>query len=200
LLVDRTRGLERAVRDALAGSRFAVATVVPDAEAVLMAEAPAALALVCCDNAPGRPGELSVLGELVPELSAVAILSAVGRQAVRRALVAGARGVVSERDLATMLVTCLEAAACGLVAVPAERAAELDRPVLSHREKQALWLAAQGMSNSQIAARLLVAESTIKSHLSASFRKLGVRSRSEAAALVLDRAMAADLGMSAVPC
>jgi DNA-binding CsgD family transcriptional regulator len=56
----------------------------------------------------------------------------------------------------------------------------------SLREKQVLQLVADGLTNAEIACRLFLSESTVKSHLSSSFRKLGVSSRSEAAAVVLD--------------
>jgi DNA-binding NarL/FixJ family response regulator len=58
--------------------------------------------------------------------------------------------------------------------------------VLSHREREILELVATGLTNRQIADRLFVAESTVKSHLSSSLHKLDVRSRAEAAALLLD--------------
>jgi DNA-binding CsgD family transcriptional regulator len=57
---------------------------------------------------------------------------------------------------------------------------------LSYREKQILGLVVLGLTNRQIADRLFVAESTVKTHLSSSLRKLDARSRAEAAALVLD--------------
>jgi DNA-binding NarL/FixJ family response regulator len=58
--------------------------------------------------------------------------------------------------------------------------------VLSSREKQVLGLVVMGYMNSQIAAQLFLAESTVKSHLSSAFDKLGVRSRHEAVARILD--------------
>jgi DNA-binding NarL/FixJ family response regulator len=57
-------------------------------------------------------------------------------------------------------------------------------PALSYREKEVLELAAGGLTNSQIASRLFLAESTVKTHLSSVFRRLGVSSRREAAALI----------------
>jgi DNA-binding NarL/FixJ family response regulator len=59
-------------------------------------------------------------------------------------------------------------------------------PVLSTREKQILGLVVMGYMNSQIATTLFLAESTVKSHLSSAFGKLGVRSRNEAVSLILD--------------
>ena len=44
----------------------------------------------------------------------------------------------------------------------------------------------EGAPNRQIADRLFLAESTVKSHLASAFQKLGVRSRKEAAALLVD--------------
>ena len=43
-----------------------------------------------------------------------------------------------------------------------------------------------GFSNAEIARKLFVTEATVKSHLSSSFAKLGVRSRAEATARILD--------------
>src|SRR3954447_4277092 len=57
---------------------------------------------------------------------------------------------------------------------------------LLHREKQVLALVAMGYTNGEVAAKLCLAESTVKTHLSSCFDKLGVRSRREAAALVAD--------------
>jgi hypothetical protein len=40
------------------------------------------------------------------------------------------------------------------------------------------------MTNAQIASRFFIAESTVKTHLSSAFRRMGVHSRREAAALI----------------
>ncbi|MGI8730479.1 MAG: helix-turn-helix domain-containing protein, partial [Solirubrobacteraceae bacterium] len=73
---------------------------------------------------------------------------------------------------------------------------EIDRPTLSGREKQVLSMVVMGLSNKVIAARLFLAESTVKCHLSSAFSKLGVRSRNEAADLILHSG--AELGLGPI--
>lgn len=53
--------------------------------------------------------------------------------------------------------------------------------LLSTREKQVALLVAEGASNQQIADRLLVAERTIKSHLTTIFKKTGIKDRTQLA-------------------
>jgi DNA-binding NarL/FixJ family response regulator len=55
---------------------------------------------------------------------------------------------------------------------------------LSTRETEIVQLISEGCSNRQIARRLSIAESTVKSHLSSALGKLGVRSRGEAVSVV----------------
>jgi DNA-binding NarL/FixJ family response regulator len=96
----------------------------------------------------------------------------------------GADGVVLERDLDTVLGPVARAAAAGQVSVPAELRHPIQRPALSHRERQILGLAVAGLTNAQIASRFYISESTVKTHLSSAFRRLGVHSRREAAAVI----------------
>ncbi len=55
--------------------------------------------------------------------------------------------------------------------------------LLSRRERDVMHLAAQGMTNGQIASELAVSTHVVKFHLSSVYRKLGVANRTEAAAL-----------------
>lgn len=59
------------------------------------------------------------------------------------------------------------------------------RSVLSPRELAVLALAAEGRTNTSAAAELGVSVHAVKFHLASIYRKLGVRNRTEAAAVFL---------------
>ncbi len=61
----------------------------------------------------------------------------------------------------------------------ATRAEEIEQP-LSEREIEILRLAKRGLPNPQIAQALHISPGTVRNHLCASYRKLGVHSRHEA--------------------
>jgi DNA-binding NarL/FixJ family response regulator len=84
------------------------------------------------------------------------------------------------------------------------REEDREPPLLSHREREILALAVTGLTNRQIAARLHVTQSTVKTHLSWAFGRLGVHSRGEAALVLacdekLRRDVLAALDRSAAP-
>ena len=114
---------------------------------------------------------------------------------------AGVRGFLPRRSGAQRLVdgvralarheAALDPAATShlvrhLTASPQARSAPvlgtLDR--LTDRQREVAELVAQGMSNEEIAGRLFLSLATVKSHLTASMRRIGVRSRTELAILV----------------
>jgi two-component system response regulator DesR len=98
----------------------------------------------------------------------------------------GAQAIVLDSQVATALVPAVRAANGGLVCVPTELSASMERGPLTRRQREVLRLAAEGRGNAEIAHDLYLSESTVKAHLSAAFAKVGVRSRSEASALMLD--------------
>ena len=105
---------------------------------------------------------------------------------VRRALEEGAAGVVARAELGTVLGPALAAVRAGLTVVPREHAKQVVRPALSHRERQVLALMTEGRTNAEIARALILAESTVKCHVSTAYAKLGVGSRREASALATE--------------
>jgi DNA-binding NarL/FixJ family response regulator len=120
-----------------------------------------------------------------PDAGIVVLVAVATPPETRRLLAAGADALVLEDEREEVLPAAVRSAAVGQISVPRPLRVALEPPMLSHRELQIVALAATGCTNAQIAERLCFAESTIKAHLSSVFRRLGVRSRREAAAAVL---------------
>ncbi len=130
-----------------------------------------------------------------PKLAIIVISPPVTGTGVRRALDAGADAIVFEPEIETTLAVTALAVASGQSVVPRKLRASVERPAFSHRERQVLALVSRGLTNSEIAERLLLAQSTVKSHLSSAFTKLGIRSRKEVTALLLDPEQAQAVGL-----
>jgi DNA-binding NarL/FixJ family response regulator len=108
------------------------------------------------------------------------------RHGARTALNAGAAAYVPEEHAGAALALAVRAAVAGLVCVPRATRSVVVKPTFSQREKEVLGLLVGGLTNAQIAGRLYLAESTVKTHLASAFTKLGVRSRRDAVTLLLD--------------
>jgi DNA-binding NarL/FixJ family response regulator len=137
-------------------------------------------------SATRRTSVIRRLRRDLPAARVVVVCPPGSEQGVRRALEAGADGFVLESDVETALTPTVLAVGAGQVSVPRDRRQAIGRPSLSHREKQILGFVVVGRTNAEIAGRLYLAESTIKSHLSSAFSKLGVASRNDAVARILD--------------
>jgi DNA-binding NarL/FixJ family response regulator len=126
----------------------------------------------------------SVLGSETGRI--VAVSPGCRALALRRAVRAGADAVVLEQLLEDALAPAVRAVAAGLSVVPSALRNGTQRLAFSHREREVLRLAVTGHTNCEIASTLFLAESTVKSHLSSAYRKLGAGSRSEAASMIFD--------------
>lgn len=169
----------------LSGSRFAKTS-------------PSLVVLWVEDTVSGLAGCIETLTRRFTQTAVIAVCSSIERWDVRAALGAGAAGVVLVAELDSSLGPCVQAARADQICVPRAHWRQIEPPVLSLREKQTLGLVVMGFTNGQIAQQLFLAESTVKSHLSSAFGKLGVRSRNEAVNLILDPERGLGMGILAL--
>jgi NarL family two-component system response regulator LiaR len=129
-----------------------------------------------------------------PQVQVLMLTSFKEGDLIRNALEAGAIGYLLKDVSADELVRAIRAAHAGRVTLSPEAAQALVQitqqlPIpgfdLTEREREVLTLMVEGLNNTQIAGRLTVSPSTIKSHVSNILSKLGVASRTEAVTLAL---------------
>ena len=121
-----------------------------------------------------------------PAVRVVVVLPSPSARLARRLIDAGADGVVAAEDEADRLDATLSAVRSGQVCLPREARRAAQRPQLTNREKQVLSLLVLGLTNGEIARQLVVGETTVKTHVSSSLRKLGATSRAEAQRMIAD--------------
>jgi DNA-binding NarL/FixJ family response regulator len=134
------------------------------------------------------------LRERDPEIRVIALTTYDDEQSVVQALRAGARGYLTKDAGAEEIRQALEAVVRGEAAIdPAVQRHLVDALAtggpatagtlpdgLTPREAEVLSLIAEGLSNAEIAHRLVVSEATVKSHINHLFTKIGARDRAQA--------------------
>ena len=127
-----------------------------------------------------------------PSIRIVVLTSFSDRDRVLAAIDAGASGYqLKDADTEILLASIRNAAAGQAPFDPrvtrevllSRTAPPSDAPELTQREQEVLQLLGGGMLNKQIARRLGIAESTVKSHLTNIFQRIGVTDRTQAALL-----------------
>ena len=188
--------LARRIRAALERDDIDVVAKAENVEG-LADEAAAANTIVLAGGTTATSRRALILGsrERFPGVPMVLVAS-LSANGARKAVDAGASGVVLEAAVEAALAETVRAVRAGQLVVP-HRLGYAIRPPLSHREKQTLALVASGLTNREIAGRLYLAESTVKTHIASILAKLGVGSRAEATALVFD--LDSNLGPSILP-
>ena len=125
----------------------------------------------------------------LPDVEVIALTSVLEDASVTGAVRAGAIGYLLKDTEAEELHRAIRGAADGRVQLAPEATTRLIREVrapespeaLTERETEILKLLARGRANKQIASDIFVEEKTVKAHVSSILRKLGVRSRTQAA-------------------
>ncbi|MCC2030323.1 response regulator transcription factor [Microbacterium sp. YMB-B2] len=124
----------------------------------------------------------------MPNPPAVVILTTFDHDAqIIRAIEAGAAGyLLKDVDNDTIVSAISDAAAGAMVLTPGGdsriiAALRAPRVTLTDRERDVLMLVDEGAANKEIASRLFISESTVKTHVVHLLEKLGVASRAAAA-------------------
>jgi two-component system, NarL family, response regulator LiaR len=134
--------------------------------------------------------------EVFPHIQVIALTSFREEDLVQGVLQAGAISYLLKNVSADKLAEAIRAAYQGRATLAPEAtqvliqaATKPARPSydLTPRESEVLALMSQGMSNPQIAHKLVVSQSTVKFHVSSVLSKLGANSRTEAVALALQQ-------------
>jgi DNA-binding NarL/FixJ family response regulator len=145
------------------------------------------------ERAAASEPDYSDLRAALPDAVIVAMCPA-ERERLHRLVWAGVDGIILDPGADAVVGPAVRNALAGYQVVPRTLRAALQPPPLTSRERQMLALVVEGLTNREIAARLYLAESTVKRHLSSTFRRLGVSSRREAVAAVLSAEPSFGLG------
>lgn len=141
---------------------------------------------------PGVHGleALSALRETAASAAVVVLSSQDDPATIRAAIDAGAAGFIPKSSTQQVLIAALRLVLAGGSYLPPHlleytpsapaRNADAALAALSERQRETLMCAVQGKANKVIARELDISEATVKAHLSAAFRTLGVRNRTEA--------------------
>ena len=150
------------------------------------------------------------LAETHPGIGVVALTTYADDETIVAALQAGARGYLTKDAGAEQIRSAVERVAAGEAAIdPAVQRQLIDRgparrPAppcpdgdelpdgLTPREAEVLELIAAGLSNGEIADRLVVSGATVKSHVNHLFAKIGARDRAQAVAYAYQHELVAD--------
>jgi NarL family two-component system response regulator LiaR len=136
--------------------------------------------------------------EACPGTRVVALTSFTDEGLVEDTLRAGAIGYLMKNVSADQLADAVRAAHSGRSTLAPEAADVLVRAVaapkatadnLSQREREVLALMAEGLTNADIAGRLVIGVSTVKTHVSSIMAKLGVATRTEACSVAIRRGL-----------
>ena len=187
-----------------AALRQAVSQAVPDAEVVEVESIKALQAaveqtpdadLVLLDlNMPGAHGfsGLVFMRGQYPGLPVVVVSGSEDLQVMRRTIDYGASGFIPKSAPLPEITDAIQAVLEGDMWLPEGVAEKLEQmqaentdfsdrlASLTPQQFRVLGMLAEGMLNKQIAYDLDVSEATIKAHITAVFRKLGVRNRTQA--------------------
>jgi DNA-binding NarL/FixJ family response regulator len=126
-----------------------------------------------------------------PDARVIVLTAFEGDMEVRRALKAGARGYMLKTMPPRQMLDMIRQVHAGKKCVPAKIAAglaeHLGDEALSQREVEVLQQVAAGHRNREIAAKLFIADETVKVHVKHIMDKLDARDRTQSVAIAVRR-------------
>jgi DNA-binding NarL/FixJ family response regulator len=152
--------------------------------------------ILCANRLEGLSERVKFYQELSPDAPPIVVFGPqLDLPLARDALQAGASGFVHAQMTPDQLVRAVTVAARGELVAPRELLRYVltndhsgDLASLSVRQREILGYVVEGLSNAEIGRRLYLSESTIKQHLRAIYKVLGVRNRTEAAKTMREQA------------
>jgi two-component system, NarL family, response regulator LiaR len=134
-----------------------------------------------------------------PAVRVIALTSFQDKELVQDAIQAGAIGYLLKNVSGDELTEAIRKAYGGQPTLAPEAVQALIQPAsvpdalgadLTRREQEVLALLTKGMSNPEIAQRLVISRATVKVHVSSILSKLGVANRAEAISLAIEHKLA----------
>jgi DNA-binding NarL/FixJ family response regulator len=142
----------------------------------------------CADSVEDVSNGIGRIRELHPDASVLVFSVHVNLPLAHAAIQLGARGFVHAGMSPTQIARVVKVASQGEMVAPRQlleyllaQEDSVDPNVLTPRQQEILELVVDGLSNAEIVNRLYLSESTVKQHLRAAYKLLGVNNRTEAA-------------------
>lgn len=145
------------------------------------------LAIVDTDDPLTGPSAVADLRRAYPKLKILLLCEVASRAVINCAIDEQAEGVVLKSDPAEEVIVALGHVLAGRAVMPAgwyqaslEPEPDARLVGLSEREREVLDLAVHGMTNREIAERLVISQNTVKYHLRTIYSRLKVHNRVQA--------------------
>ena len=159
------------------------------------AAAPSVIVYSLEDSEEDLSSGVGRLKKLAPDASIVIFAASEDLSLARAAVLAGADGFLHAGMPPEQVARALKKARDGeevmprellmrLVSEMAAKEREPDLSSLGPRKMEILEMVSEGLSNAEIGRRLYLSESTVKQHLRAAYKTLGIKNRTQAARLV----------------
>jgi DNA-binding NarL/FixJ family response regulator len=157
-------------------------------------------AIVDADDPAAGPAAVAAIRQAQPEVKILLLCKVASPAVVRYAIDEQLEGVVLQSDGVEEVILALRHVLDGRAVMPAGwHPASLEPGVrlaaLSAREREVLHLAASGMSNKEIASRLVISSNTVKFHLRRIYARLGVQNRVQATQAALESQATIGIGL-----